>query len=106
MARLQGVIDRYSPLVGGLDVILGRLDDEILGFKLEKARSEAWESAVLLAGQPADARAATERMLDRYASGLARVVLAPPWPVPAALDVVRYTERTPVAEVVRGLDRG
>jgi len=105
MGRLDATLAGFSPLMGGLDAVLGRLDEEILGFKLDKARAEAWDAAVLLAHQPAAARPATERMLDRYAAGLARLVLAPPWPVPAALDVVRFTERTPVAEVVRGLDR-
>jgi len=94
----------FSPLLGGLDTILGRIDEDILGFKLSKARSEAWDAAVLLAGQPPAARAATERMLDRSATGVARLVLSPPWPVPAALDVVRFTERAPVADVTRGLD--
>jgi hypothetical protein len=105
MGRLDPTLAEFSPLMGGLDAVLGRLDEEILGFKLNKARAEAWEAAVLLAHQPAPARPATERMLDRYAAGLARLVLAPPWPVPAALDVVRFTERAPVADVVRGLDR-
>ena len=105
MARFDVVLAGFSPLLGGLDAILGRLDEDILGFKLNKARSEAWDAAVLLAGQPPAARAATERMLDRSATGVARLVLSPPWPVPAALDVVRFTERTPVADVTRGLDR-
>jgi hypothetical protein len=43
-------------------------------------------------------------MLDRYANGLARVVLAPPFPVPAALELLRSTERTGVAATIRQLD--
>ena len=42
--------------------------------------------------------------LDRYASGLARAVLAPPFPLPAALDLLRATERTGVAATIRRLD--
>jgi hypothetical protein len=45
------------------------------------------------------------RMLDRYASGLGRVVLAPPFPVPAALQVVRFAERTGTSEAIERLDR-
>ena len=71
---------------------------------MRKARSEAWDAAVLLARQPADAQDATEKMLDRYANGLARVVLAPPFPLPAALDVLRSTEWTGVAATIRMLD--
>ena len=33
-------------------------------------------------------------MLDRYAYGLGRVVLAPPFPLSSALDLLRATERT------------
>ena len=106
MGGLQHTVERFSPVLAGLDVVLGRLDDQIIGFSLEKARSEAWDAAVLLAGQPPEAQAATEGMLDRYATGLARAVLAPPWPLPAALEVVRSTEGTPVREVIEALDQG
>ena len=44
-------------------------------------------------------------MLDRYAYGLGRVVLAPPFPATAALLVVRSAERTPIPDAVRHLDR-
>ena len=105
LCRLQGALDELSPLLRGLDVVLGRFDEEILGFQVERARAESWEAAVLLAGQTPDARRATVRMLDRYASGLGRVVLAPPFPVPAALQVIRFAERTPMGRAVARLDR-
>ena len=50
-ASCRAPSNELSPLLGGLDVVLGRLDEEIFGFKLERARAEAWEAAVLLAGQ-------------------------------------------------------
>jgi hypothetical protein len=105
LGDLQVALAPLSPLLGALDVVLGRLDEEIVGFNVAKARAEAWDAAVLLARQPEDAQAATEKMLDRYANGLARVVLAPPFPLPAALEVLRATERTGVAESIRRLDR-
>jgi hypothetical protein len=105
LCDLQGALNDVSPLLGGLDVVLGRIDEEILGFQLGRAREEAWEAAVLLAGQDDAGRAATERMLDRYAYGIGRVVLAPPFPLPAALQLVRFTERTPLPEVIRHVDR-
>ena len=104
LSELQARLAGLSPLLGALDVVLGRLDEEIVGFNVRKARSEAWDAAVLLARQPADAQDATEKMLDRYANGLARVVLAPPFPLPAALDVLRSTEWTGVAATIRMLD--
>lgn len=105
LCDLQGALNGLSPLLGGLDSVLGRLDEEIFGFTLRRARAEAWDAAVLLAGQSGQARDSGVRMLDRYAYGLGRVVLAPPFPVPAALQVVRFAERTPVAEAIERLDR-
>jgi hypothetical protein len=105
LCRLQGALGELSPLLDKLDAVLGRLDEQILGFAVERARSEAWEAAVLLAGQTGEARHATVRMLDRYAYGLGRIVLAPPFPAPAALVVVRSAERTPVGAAIRHLDR-
>ncbi|MFD2090572.1 DUF5995 family protein [Blastococcus deserti] len=104
LGDLQTRLAVLSPLLGALDVVLGRLDEEIVGFNVRKARSEAWDAAVLLARQEPEAQEATEKMLDRYASGLARVVLAPPFPLPAALDLVRATERAGVQETLRALD--
>ena len=105
LCRLQGALNELSPLLGGLDVVLGRFDEEILGFQVQRARAESWDAAVLLAGQPPAARQVTIRMLDRYASGLGRIVLAPPFPVPAALQVIRFAERTPMSEAIGRLDR-
>jgi hypothetical protein len=105
LCELQGALNELSPLLGGLDFVLGRLDEEIFGFKLQRARAEAWEAAVVLAGQPPEARARTVRMLDRYAHGVGRLVLAPPFPVPAALQVVRFAERVEVSEAIRCLDQ-
>jgi hypothetical protein len=104
LCRLQGALNGLSPLLGGLDAVLGRIDEEILGFKVQRARAEAWEAAVLLAGQTGEARERGVRMLDRYAYGLGRVVLAPPFPVPAALQVVRFSERTEMSEAIERLD--
>jgi hypothetical protein len=104
LGDLQVRLAVLLPLLGALDVVLGRLDEEIVGFNVQRAWSEAWDAAVLLARQPPDAREATEKMLDRYANGLARVVLAPPFPVPAALELLRSTQRTGVAATIRLLD--
>ena len=72
---------------------------------MERGRAESWDAAVLLAGQAPEAREVTISMLDRSASGLGRTVLAPPFPIPAALQVIRFAERTPMAEAVARLDR-
>jgi hypothetical protein len=104
LCRLQGAVNELSPLFGGLDAVLGRIDEEVVGFKVQRARAEAWEAAVLLAGQTGDARERAMRMLDRYAYGLGRIVLAPPFPIPAALQVVRFAERVDIPEAIRRLD--
>jgi hypothetical protein len=105
LADAQEAVADLSPMFGVLDVVLGRMDEAVIGFDIVRARRQAWEAAELLARQPADAAAATERLLDRYATGLGRIVLAPPFPMPAALELLRATERTPVGESVRRLDR-
>jgi hypothetical protein len=105
LAQLQVALADLSPLLGTLDVVLGRLDGEIIGFNVTKARAAAWEAAVLLAHQSPDAQAAGEKMLDRYANGLARIALFPPFPLSSALDLLRATERTGVADTIRRLDR-
>jgi len=104
LCDLQDALNQLSPLLGGLDVVLGRIDEQIFGFSLQRARAEAWEAAVLLAAQPDDAREAAVRMLDRYAYGLGRIVLAPPFPIPAALQVVRFAERADPGEAIERLD--
>ena len=77
----------------------------IFGFKLHRARAEAWEAAVLMAGQAPEARRATVWMLDRSAYGVGRLVLAPPFPVPAVLQVVRFAEQVDTSEAIERLDR-
>ena len=104
LCRLQGAVNELSPLFGGLDAVLGRIDEEVVGFKVQRARAEAWEAAVLLAGQTGEAQERAVRMLDRYAYGLGRIVLAPPFPIPAALQVVRFAERVEIPEAIRRLD--
>jgi hypothetical protein len=105
LGELQVALADLSPLLGALDAVLGRLDEEIIGFNVGKARAEAWDAAVLLARQPPDVQEATEKLLDRYANGLARVALAPPFPVPAALELLHATERADVPTAIRRLDR-
>jgi hypothetical protein len=105
LGDLQEALGELSPLLGALDAVLGRVDEAIIGFDIRRARSEAWAAAVLLSRQQPDAQEATERLLDRYTSGLARVVVAPPYPIPAALELVRFSERIPVPEAIRRLDR-
>jgi hypothetical protein len=102
---VQVALAELSPLMGALDEVLGRLDEEIIGFDIRRARTEAWLAAVLLSAQPPQAQAVTEQLLDRSTTGLARGILSPPFPVPAALEVVRFTERTPVPDAIRRLDR-
>ena len=41
LCRLQGAVGELSPLLDKLDVVLGRLDEEILGFTVQRARAEA-----------------------------------------------------------------
>ena len=101
---LQDALGELSPLFGGFDLALGRLDEELFGFSVVQARAAAWEAALLLDRQPDETWDVTERMLDRNAAVLARLVLNPPWPAQQALRVIRHTERAPVRRVIEHLD--
>ena len=101
---LQDALGELSPLFGGFDLALGRLDEELFGFSVVQARAAAWEAALLLDRQPEETWDVTERMLDRNAAVLARLVLNPPWPAQQALRVIRHTERAPVRRVIEHLD--
>lgn len=74
-ARLR---DRYVPLYGLLDRLLGRFDEHVAGFSIEKARQNAWKSAVSLAGaESEEEHALVQRSISDNATVFARLILLP-----------------------------
>ncbi|HEX8692500.1 MAG TPA: DUF5995 family protein [Longimicrobium sp.] len=71
--RIAGL---YAPALRVLDRIAGRIDEDIAGFSVRKARQACWDNAVLLAEAGSDeGRAAVRRRLDDSSAVLARLIL-------------------------------
>jgi hypothetical protein len=88
------MVELYGPAIHLVDEALGRLDEQIAGFTLTKAREQCWTAAVeLAAARDERARAAIIRRLDRRAAALAEVIRAPALPAPLLLDVMAHLER-------------
>lgn len=65
----------HLPAVKVGDHVAGRSDEDILGFSIRRARSQAWEKAVLLAAaSSADQRSALIQTLDDSTRNLATVI--------------------------------
>ncbi|MFJ9247865.1 DUF5995 family protein [Streptomyces sp. NPDC101776] len=101
---VQDSVDAVSPLLSLLDKVGGRTDEQILDFSIVQSRAEAWENAVLLAGQSESERAATIERLDIRAAVLARLIARPGALVRPALELIRHTESGDVAAVIAHLD--
>lgn len=68
----------YAPVYKLLDRVLGDYDERIANFSIEKARLNAWASAVSLAGARTDAeRAVVRQTIDDQAVVMARLVRLP-----------------------------
>jgi hypothetical protein len=77
----------YAPALRVLDQVAGRLDEDLAGFSVGKARQACWDAAVLLAGARTDVeRAAVRRRLDDASAVLARLILSS---VPAGTPFAR-----------------
>jgi len=101
---VQESLDAVSPLMSLLDRVGGRTDERILDFSIRRSREEAWEGAVLLAGQNERERAATMERLDVRAAVLARLIARPGGLVRPALELIRSAESDDVPAVIGRLD--
>ncbi|HEU4422709.1 MAG TPA: DUF5995 family protein, partial [Pilimelia sp.] len=61
---VQDAVGDVSPYIWLLDRFGGRADERILDFSIRRSRQEAWQNAVLLAGQSGVERAETIDRLD------------------------------------------
>ncbi len=68
----------YTPVLGLLDAMLGRFDEELTNFGFKKAREHSWSSALALANaRDEEERARVRESLCTQASVLAKLVLSP-----------------------------
>jgi hypothetical protein len=73
--RLGGL---YAPLFGHLDRLLGGFDERAAGFSIEKARLNAWTSAISLVNTKSDVeRAVVIQTISDRAAVIARLILLP-----------------------------
>lgn len=77
LAPVQANIGTVSPLIGLLDTIGGRTDDEIIKFSIRRARDGAWRFATRLAALDEDAWPDAIAEQDRCVALVAHTVLRP-----------------------------
>jgi uncharacterized protein DUF5995 len=97
-------IATVSPLIGLLDRIGGRRDDELIRFSIEVARTEAWRFAVELAPLAREDWSGPIGARDARVAGIARRVLHPGL-LSVGLLVIRAAESRDVSRVIDTLNR-
>ena len=103
--RVQASLSEVSWLYRFVDDVIDSEEDAVINFSIGRARAHAWQYAVELAAmQPAEAAAKIERH-DAVVAGLGRAIAHPPWWSRAGLRVLRFTERSKVAEVIDTFNR-
>lgn len=101
-AQVQENLGTVSPLLGLLDTLGGKHDDEIIRFSITHARNGAWRFATRLAELPEDAWPDVIDDQDRRVSLVAHAVLRPGL-LSAGLLVIRLAESNDVARTIDAL---
>jgi hypothetical protein len=100
---VQEVIDRFSPLLGLLDQVGGRSDEQLVTFSINTARDEAWHEATRLEHESAEQRARSIVSLDRRVALLAERVIMPDGVLGLASNLVARSESSDVAAITSAL---
>lgn len=96
---VQTRLSRVWPALRAIDRICGDLDEAVVHFSIRRARAQAWELALALAGMAGDAeRAVRIKEVDTAMACLGRRVLNPGVKLRLMLGWVRLRERGTVAE--------
>jgi hypothetical protein len=96
----QDVVAHFSPILGVLDTLGGRTDDQVLNFSIGSARDEAWRQAVVLASLDPEGQGEAISLLDRKVAFLARIVAEPGGILDRAVEVVHFVESDDVVGVI------
>ena len=102
--RSQAAIARFSPLLGILDQIGGKTDEQVANFSIERARADAWSHAQILVRLGKEERPLAVDVMDRKAAFLARVLTSPDPVLASGIRVIALTESQDVAAIVGALD--
>ena len=105
LERAQETIARFSPLLGILDDIGGRTDEQVANFSIDRARGDAWKHALILARLRGDARLLTMDVIDRKVAFLGRVLSSPDPVVAAGIRVIHLTESRDVPAIIEAIHR-
>ncbi|MDQ3679081.1 MAG: DUF5995 family protein [Actinomycetota bacterium] len=101
--QVEDAVARFSPLLGVLDRVGGRTEDQVLDFSFREARSEAWREAVLLAQLDPAQREQAIALLDRKVAFLGRIIEGPGGILGRAVEVIGFTESDDVPAIIDGL---
>jgi hypothetical protein len=104
MDEVEGVVERFSPLLGILDKLGGPVDEALVNFSIGAARDDAWQHAQLLAAQNATDRLATIDLMDTKAAFLARLVAEPGRILAKAMELIHMRESNDVPAVTAALN--
>lgn len=100
LAHVQRALAGVSPLLGLLDRMGGRGDDEVVRFSVAAARTGAWRFATELAPLDPGAWPGPVAARDARVARVARTVLDPGWPLTAGLLAIRAAESNDVARII------
>lgn len=101
--RVEDTVARFSPLLGVLDRVGGRHEDELLSFSFGQARTQAWRQAVILSHLDGGPRQDAVELLDRKVELLGRIIDAPGGILGRSLEVVGFAESDDVGAIIDAL---
>jgi hypothetical protein len=104
LPKVEAAIGRFSPLIGVLDKLGGRSEEEVLNFSLDAARDDAWNHALILAALPPSAWPPALAALDAKVTFLAKLVAEPGGLAGKAVEIIRLTESLDVPIIIDALD--
>ncbi len=104
LERSQVAIARFSPLLGILDQIGGKTDEQVANFSIERARADAWSHAEILARLGTGERPLALDVMDRKAAFLGKVLASPDPVLASGIKVIALTESQDVAAIIVALD--
>lgn len=91
--RVQGCLNRTTPVLAALDVIGGNFDELLASYSVRAARHYAFDLVQRLRAAPAASRPALMQQADDFAFRLGQRLISPPLRDRLVLALVRLTER-------------